>query len=118
MDDESFILFISVFLAGFYFFVLDNREPVFRRWWVRPTNRLRDAQGASENLIKELREKDPQKYKRYMRMSGETFDKLLGIIASDITKRHCSRRPINPRTKLELCIRYTRKKHVTRQDID
>lgn len=106
MDEYEILLLMSMFLVGFYLYVIEQREPVDRRWWVHPTNRLRDAQGLSNNLIKELRENDPKKYKNYMRMSGATFDKLLSLVASDITKSYRSRKPIDPCTKLQLCIRY------------
>lgn len=105
MESVEFMFMMTVLLFGFYFYVVDQKKPVNRRWWVRPTNRLRDEHGASNNFIRELRQNDHKKYKQYMRMSGETFDKLLSIVGPDISKKYGSRRPIDECTRLEICIR-------------
>lgn len=107
MESMEFVLYMTTLLFGFYIFVIDRPRQVFRKWWVRPTNTLRSEQGASNNFIRELRQKDINKYKRYMRMSPETFDKLLSIVGNDITKKYGSRRPIKPCTKLEITVRYS-----------
>lgn len=111
MENVEMLLLMSVFLFGFYFCVIDNKKPVYRRWWVRPTNMLRAKQGVSNNFIRELRQKDHKKYKQYMRMSGETFDKFLSIVGPDITKKYGSRKPIDPCTKLEICILSVRREY-------
>lgn len=104
-DDEMCIFLASVFMVGYFFLVLNEKKRVLRRWWVRPTNRLRFEQGDHDNFLRELRQKDPVKYRSYMRMSVKSFDKLLALVSPKITKTYCARKPIDPSIKLEIAIR-------------
>lgn len=53
-----------------------------RKMWVRPifTERRRLLQGASDNLLVEMRLGDAEKYFNYLRMSPIIFTELLNIV--------------------------------------
>lgn len=60
-----------------------------------------------QNILAEMRLKDPHLFHNYLRMSAETFDKLLNIVGPSISKSvNGPRTPINPSTRLALSIRY------------
>lgn len=80
-----------------------------RRFWVRDifTEDQRLLKGASNNLISEMREKDPEKFLNFFRMSPETFTNLLQEVGSKLLKKNIGLRDaIDPKTRLELTIRY------------
>ncbi|XP_071576128.1 uncharacterized protein [Temnothorax nylanderi] len=49
---------------------------------------------------------DSLKYLEYLRMTKESFDKLLELLESRITKQHVVRTPISPSMRLQICLRY------------
>lgn len=51
-----------------------------RRVWVRPIFTQRVQQGEYHNLLQEMRLSDPESHFRYLRMSKERFDFLLGKV--------------------------------------
>ena len=79
-----------------------------RTIWVRPifTERRRLLQGASDNLLVEMRLQDPEKYFNYLRMSPTIFNELLNIVGPLITKQKVVRSPIEARTRLEVTVRW------------
>ncbi|EZA53588.1 hypothetical protein X777_06944 [Ooceraea biroi] len=75
--------------------------------WVRPIfTERRLLQGASDNLLVEMRLGDPEKYLNYLRMSPIIFTELLNIVGPLIEKQHVVRQPIPTRTRLEVTIRW------------
>ncbi|XP_011263122.2 uncharacterized protein LOC105255501 isoform X2 [Camponotus floridanus] len=76
--------------------------------WVRPifTERRRLLQGASDNLLVEMRLTDPEKYFNYLRMSPTTFNELLNIVGPLIEKQNVVRKLIPARTRLEVTVRW------------
>lgn len=87
---------------------LESAKKQKRKYWVRPIFRLerRRLQGASDNLVLEMQLNDPNKYLNYLKMSSETFQRLLALVGPGITKQECIREPIPPRTRLEVTLRY------------
>ncbi|KMQ85193.1 nuclease harbi1-like protein, partial [Lasius niger] len=79
-----------------------------RKMWVRPifTERRRLLQGASDNLLVEMRLGDAEKYFNYLRMSPIIFTELLNIVGPLIEKQHVVRQPIPARTRLEVTVRW------------
>lgn len=85
-----------------------EEQNIQRRIWVRPifTVRQRMLQGASNNLIKEMENSDPDKFIEYLRMDSSTFNELLNLIKLKIEKQHVVRTPILAATRLQICLRY------------
>ncbi|XP_025155101.1 protein ANTAGONIST OF LIKE HETEROCHROMATIN PROTEIN 1-like [Harpegnathos saltator] len=90
--------------------ILKNKEKKrsLRTVWVRPifTEEKRYKQGASDNLIKEMKNVDTEKFFEYMRMDIDTFNELLKLIHKNIMKQNVVRTPISASTRLEICLRY------------
>ena len=60
-----------------------------------------------KNLVKELRLEEELLYSNYLRMAKESFNVLLSLIRSKITKETTNmREPIPPEVKLVVTIRY------------
>ena len=58
-----------------------------RKLWIRPWIKNRPAQGAYENLLRELRLEDRCGYRNFIRMDPCSFDELLSLVAPRISKR-------------------------------
>lgn len=86
----------------------ERKERSLRTVWVRPifTEEKRYKQGASDNLIKEMKNVDTEKFFEYMRMDIDTFNELLKLIYKNIMKQNVVRTPISASTRLEICLRY------------
>lgn len=79
-----------------------------RSCWVREifTTEQRYIQGSSNNLVAEMRSHDRKKFINFVRMCPETFDLLLYKVEPYIRKQNLCREAINPRTRLEITLRY------------
>lgn len=73
--------------------------------WVHPIIELREAQGAYNNLVTELRS-DIVRFFNFHRMTPAKFDELLALVEPIITKKHVTREPLPPGLKLSLTLRY------------
>ena len=58
-----------------------------RRYWVRDIYQKSDEKGEFNQLVKDIKETDPDYFKKCFRMSPEKFDELLKLISPDITKQ-------------------------------
>lgn len=84
----------------------EERESREKRVWVRNMLKLREREGEFHTLYKELEEEESSFFK-YFRMSKHQFFHLLSKIETKITKKLSRfRRPISPRQKLMVCLRY------------
>ena len=97
-------------IAMFYLYLqykkIQNDKNI-RTIWVRPIfTERRLLQGASDNLLVEMRLQDPEKYFNYLRMSPTIFNELLNIVGPLITKQKVVRSPIEARTRLEVTVRW------------
>ncbi|XP_029157964.1 protein ALP1-like [Nylanderia fulva] len=97
---------ISMFYLYLRYKKLQDKKD--RAMWVRPIfmQRRRLLQGASDNLVVEMRLTDPEKYFNYFRMSPTIFNELLNIVGPLIEKQHVVRKPIPARTRLEVTLRW------------
>lgn len=78
-----------------------------KREWTRKWLLKRDSHGASSQLIKELRMEDPLEYKACLRMSPESFDELLQLVESKISKQDTiMRKALPPKLKLEVTLSF------------
>ncbi|CAH2016020.1 unnamed protein product [Acanthoscelides obtectus] len=60
--------------------VLEEERNPEKRIWCREWLTRRESQGASTNLIRELRYEDPKEYRMMLRMTAAKFYYLLGLI--------------------------------------
>lgn len=70
------------------------------------TAERRFLQGASDNLIEELKLYDREKYINYLRVAPEIFEELLDVLKPFIDKKHVIREPISAKTRLQIFLRY------------
>ncbi|KAK3929806.1 Protein ALP1-like [Frankliniella fusca] len=64
-----------------------------RRWWVRPINRVRNAQGMYHNLVQELITDDHEEFFGLFRMWPEQFNLLVRLV-HPFLKKHSIRTPL------------------------
>lgn len=76
------------------------------RFWIRDIYKKRKSQGAFHNLIQEMRLTDSERFINYLRMSSETFDKLLSIVGPSLKKLYHVREPISCAERLTLTLRF------------
>ena len=97
-------------LEALYLVCLRNRWRNKRReFWVRPIFSQRAQQGAFHHLVQELRLADAEYHFMYLRMSKETFDYIVSLVAPILARRgYYSRlRPeISTAERLALTLRY------------
>ena len=63
--------------------------------------------GCFDTPLKELRSEDEAEYKRFLRMTPQTFDELLELVEEDITKENTRFRDANPASrKLAITIKF------------
>ena len=75
--------------------------------WVRDLFKRRGEKGEYRSLVKELHEGDDEYFRTYMRMSRETFDRLLRLVEEDITKKDTNfRKSITAPERLALTLRF------------
>ena len=78
-----------------------------RSVWVKPWLKRREERGVFNTLLQEFRLEEGMEYKKFLRMSPETFDELLGLIEDAILKQNTVMRDsISPKVKLAATIRY------------
>ena len=78
-----------------------------RRWWVRSWVLRRQALGASNRLLRELAEEDPDAYLNHLRMNEAKFDELLTMVTPLIQKENTMMRDALPaRVKLQIILRH------------
>lgn len=95
----------NVLVLSLLYLVRRKKKRKQKRFWVRNIFANRKNQGAFYNLLQEMRLGDSEKYYNYLRMSSETFKKLLRIVGPRLTKLYCVREPIPPAERLALTLR-------------
>ncbi|CAH2012515.1 unnamed protein product [Acanthoscelides obtectus] len=87
--------------------ILEEERNPKKRIWCREWLTRRESQGASTNLIRELRFEDPKEYRMMLRMTAEKFDYLLGLITPLIQRENTIMKDaIKPETMLEVTLNY------------
>nr|CAH7747431.1 unnamed protein product [Callosobruchus chinensis] len=86
----------------------DGKRKVHKRKvWVKPWIKRRADYGASNTLLKELKNEDLAAYRNILRITGKQFDKLLGMVDEMLLKQDTIMRMAIPvTTKLEITLRY------------
>lgn len=78
-----------------------------KRIWVREWITRRTMQGASNNLLRELKLEDSRDYKNFLRLNEQQFEYLLEKVTPKISKQDTSmREALSSRIKLEIVLRY------------
>ncbi|XP_074027870.1 uncharacterized protein [Leptinotarsa decemlineata] len=82
-----------------------KKEKRKRRWskeWYKMRNRF-----SHDHLIRFLRISEPDDYRNFLRMDGESFDYLLELVRSDIEKKDTNMREAIPASqRLSITLRY------------
>ena len=79
-----------------------NRKRL-QRDYVRPLNLSRKRTGKYENLIKRMRELDPERHFAY---TSDTFDELLALVEESLTKNATHKLPISAAERLYITLDY------------
>lgn len=82
-----------------------KRRLTKRRWWVRPVNRLRNAQGFYHNLVQELLQNDHEEFFGLYRMWPEQFNLLVNLLHPYI-KKNSIRTPLPTELRLAVTLLY------------
>lgn len=90
----------SNMIARYHVWKMWKRLPR-RRWWVRPVNRPRRAQGFCNNLLHELITSDHEEFFDLFRMLPEQFDLLVKLV-HPFLRKHSIRTPLS--TKLRVAV--------------
>ena len=77
-----------------------------RKFWIRPLFAERMQTGAFYTLFSRMREVDREQFFKFIRMSPNRFDHLLGLIAPIITKDDSIRATIPPEERLAITLRF------------
>ena len=88
-------------------FALDDllEDVLEKRVWTRPWLLRRNERGASDLLLKELRNEDLGEYKSVLRMTPDMFDILLSLVTPKIQQQDTIMRQALPaRIKLEITL--------------
>ncbi|XP_025266104.1 protein ALP1-like [Camponotus floridanus] len=95
------------------YLLLKRRMLKRRRWWVRPVNRMRDAQGFYFNLFKELVETDHEEFFGLFRMSPNQFHILVELLHPHLKKRSI-RTPLPTDLRVSVTLLYLAQGDTTR----
>lgn len=85
-----------------------EKEKAQRKCWVRDilTEDQRQLHGVSNNLIKDMFERDSEKFFNYFRMTRDLYNELLALVGPKIKKQDFLRESISPEIRLQLTLRY------------
>lgn len=86
--------------------VLTKKRRAKSRWWERPHLGVKKRTIYSQHkLLQEMRLSDVESFVSIIRLSPESFDKLLLIVGPSLMK-FSNREPINPSSRLAVTLRY------------
>ena len=78
-----------------------------RRWYIRPWIADRENFGHYEHLVPQLRERDPDTFRYFLRMEPEMFDEILQRIFHRIEKQDTNfKKALDPGLKLAVTLRF------------
>ncbi|CAH1953995.1 unnamed protein product [Acanthoscelides obtectus] len=101
------IVFVSLLIRKKLQERLNQKKRKARRMWVRNWISKRDTHGASNILLRQLKDEDPVAYRNVLRMSNEQFNVLLQMVDETIRKKDTKMRMAIPTaTKLEITLRF------------
>ena len=103
-DDVEALALSAIVVATIY--KRDKKQKAKRKVWTKPWLQRRESKGMYKNLVEELRLEEELLYSNYLRMTKESFNVLLCLIRSEISKETTNmREPIPPELKLVVTIR-------------
>lgn len=106
MEVEEAALYCIIASCG-YMMNEKKNEKRKRRDWVKCWLKVREEKSAYSNIIRELRLNDQESYRKYLRMSTDTFEELINLVGPSITKKTTHMRvPISPEEKLAVTLRF------------
>lgn len=103
-NENDFLIYVYHWIC-MYILLLRKKKQIrwlYRRWHVRPINKMRVQYGDYRNLFQEL-ENDRTMFYRYTRMTLEHFTKLLELITPYLKKN--SIRALVPEHRLIITLR-------------
>ncbi|XP_064475736.1 uncharacterized protein LOC135389631 [Ornithodoros turicata] len=84
----------------------EDRPKKARTTWVKKLGMRRESHGAHHHLIDDIIE-DPFEYRRYLRMTPDSFEELLRMVKHHIQKEDTNmRESIQPEERLDLTLRF------------
>ncbi|KAB0791118.1 hypothetical protein PPYR_02918 [Photinus pyralis] len=105
--DPNLAIFAITVLNGMAAAKLKAKRKKSRNCWVKQWVDKRDERGIMQMVNNELRVEDPEKFKNYIRMSKESFFKLLQRVEPHIAKINTNmRQSISARDKLMTTLRF------------
>ena len=107
MDLKKLIKIINIVYIVFITYEYYNTITSRRRWWVRPVNLTRDNYGFFNRGFINIKENDPEHFKRATQMSVDHFQLLLSLIKINIEK-HSQRKPISAECRYSMLYSSTR----------
>lgn len=105
-NNNKTAIYIALFGGAPYFQSILSRRHPYRRWWERPHLGINNRQMYSQSiLMEEMRLNDRESFINLMRLTPESFDKLLQFVGPSIT-HYSPREPINVKDRLSVTLRY------------
>lgn len=87
---------------------LDLKRKAEKRYWERPHLGVKQRRlHGQHNLLREMRFSDKETFSSILRLSPDSFEKLLTIVGPSIT-HYSNRTPIHPYIRLAVTLRYLR----------
>ena len=106
----KFLTMVGSMAAAIIVIALDSEEserPRKRRKWSKEWFLQRGINYGHVSLLKELRIKEPEDFRNFLRMDGPSFDELLGLVEPLIRKEDTvMRASIPPFVRLSITLRY------------
>ncbi|XP_077507599.1 uncharacterized protein LOC144118568 [Amblyomma americanum] len=84
----------------------ERRQRKKPRWWVRPVFMARKQEGLYHTAMRRMREGDHDLFFKFYRMTPELFDELLSVVATDLSRQHVVREPLEPGERLAIALSY------------
>lgn len=95
---------LALIIAAGCLLIHENKKKQ-RRWWVRPW--LRDKNKGAIRLTNLEFHQDREQFKRFLRLTENSFDKLLNLVKPKIEKQDTTfREAISAKTKLIVTLRF------------
>ena len=95
---------VAACLLGGLYLLRKRQRKRLQRHYVRPLNLSCKRTGKYENLIKKMREMDPERHFASIRMSAETFDELLALVEGSLQKPIHHKLPISAAERLYITL--------------
>ena len=82
-EDEEILLLLLLMRRRRRRLRAANRQICMTKRWIL----RRHVQGAFNNLVREINAEDPEKFRQFHRLDRESFEHILGMVSSFISKK-------------------------------